>query len=38
MNDRHKSRDTGPAWSLAGMIHLAARALACYLVYVIWVP
>ncbi len=52
MNNLHKGRDTGPAWSLsglvlmwflqrkrmAGMITMAAGALACYLVYVIWVP
>lgn len=66
MNDLHKGRDTGPAWSLfldvsaglmavvsftglvlmwflqrkrmAGLITMAAGSLACYLVYVIWVP
>ena len=66
MNDLHKGRDTGPAWSLfldvsaglmagvsftglvlmwflqrkrmAGFVTMATGALACYLVYVIWVP
>ena len=66
MNDLHKGRDTGLAWSLfldvsagvmavvsftglvlmwflqrkrmAGMITMAAGALACFLIYVIWVP
>lgn len=66
LNDLHKGRDTGPAWSwlldvtagllvvvslsglmllwylqrkrVAGLLSLAGGALACYLVYAIWVP
>lgn len=66
LNDLHKGRDTGPAWSLlldvsaglmvlvsasglmllwylqrkrvAGLWSLAGGAVACYLVYAIWVP